>query len=107
MALIHRALYGGKAAGRDFSKHLHSCMEFLNFKSCLADPDVWIRPVIKSNGNTYYEYILLYVDDALVVSENAESILHNVLEDAAATQQTSGQTDVFVSMFVCSSDARS
>ena len=67
-ALIHHALYGGKAAGRDFRNHLCSCMEFLNFKSCLADPDVWMRPVIKSDGNTYYEYILLYVDDALVVS---------------------------------------
>ena len=73
-ALIHHALYGGKA-GRDFRNHLHSCMEFLNFRSCLADPDVWMRPAIKSNGNTYYEFILLYVDDALVVSENAESIL--------------------------------
>ena len=52
-------------------------MEFLNFKSCLADPDVWMRPAIKSDGNTYYEYILLYVDDTLMVSENAESILCN------------------------------
>ena len=78
-ALIHRALYGGKAAGRDFRNHLHSFMEFLNFKSCLADPDVWMRLAIKSDGNTYYEYILLYVDDALVVSENAESILRNEL----------------------------
>ena len=78
-ALIHHALYGGKAAGRDFRNHLRSCMEFLNFKSCLADPDVWMRPAIKSDGNTYYEYILLYVDDALVVSENAESILRNKL----------------------------
>ena len=78
-ALIHCALYGGKAAGRDFRNHLRSCMEFLNFKSCLADPDVWMRPAIKSDGNTYYEYILLYCDDALVVSENAESILSNEL----------------------------
>ena len=54
-------------------------MEFLNFKSCLADPDMWMRPAIKSNGNTYYEYILLYVDDTLVVSENAEGILRNEL----------------------------
>ena len=79
MALIHHALYGGKAAGRDFRNHLRSCMEFLNFKSCLADPNVWMRPAIKSDGNTYYEYILLYVDDTLVVSENAESILCNEL----------------------------
>ena len=78
-ALIHHALYCGKAAGRDFRNHLQSCMEFLNFKSCLADPDVWMRPAIKSDGNTYYEYILLYVDDALIVSENAESILRNEL----------------------------
>ena len=78
-ALIHRALYGGKAAGRDFRNHLCSCMEFLNFKSCLADPDIWMRAAIKSDGNTYYEYILLYVDNALAVSENAESILQNEL----------------------------
>ena len=77
--MIYCALYGGKAAGRDFRNHLRSCMEFLNFKSCLADPDVWMRPAIKSDGNTYYEYILLYVDNALVVSENAESILRNEL----------------------------
>ena len=67
------------AAGRDFRNHLCSCMEFLNFKSCLADRDMWMRPAIKSDGNTYYEYILLYVDEALVVSENAESILRNEL----------------------------
>ena len=30
-----------------------------------------------------------------------------MLEDAAATRRTSRQTDVFVSMFVCSCDARS
>ena len=49
-ALIHRALYSGKVAGRDFRNHLHSCMEFLNFKSCLADPDVWMRPQLRVMG---------------------------------------------------------
>lgn len=77
VALIHRALYGGKAAGRDFRNHLRSCMHFLNFKSCPADPDVWMRPAMKSDGSTYYEYVLLYTDDCLVLSENAESILRN------------------------------
>ena len=69
--------YGGKAAGRDFRNHLRSCMHFLNFKSCPADPDVWMRPAIKSDGSTYYDYVLLYTDDALVISENAENILRN------------------------------
>ena len=54
-------------------------MEFLDFKSCLADPDVWMRPAIKSDGNTYYEYILLYVDDALVVSEHTMKRTQEIL----------------------------
>ena len=52
-------------------------MHFLNFKSCPADPDVWMRPAIKSDGSPYYVYVLLYTDDALVVGEDAESILRN------------------------------
>ena len=77
VALIHRALYGGKSAGWDFRNHLRSCMHHLDFRPCLADPDVWMRPVQKGDGSPYYEYVLLYVDDALVVSDNAESILRN------------------------------
>ena len=74
-ALIRSALYGGKAAGRDFRNHLRSCMSHLHFQPCLADPDVWMRPAIKSDGMEYYEYVLLYTDDALVVSENSERVL--------------------------------
>jgi hypothetical protein len=79
VALIRRALYGGKSAGKDFRNHLRSCMRHLDFTSCLADPDVWMRPAKRSDGSDYYEYILLYTDDALVVSENAEQILRNEL----------------------------
>ena len=75
VGLIHQALYGGKTAGMDFRNHLRSCMHYLKFSSCPADPDVWMRPAEKSDGTTYYEYVLLYVDDALVISENAEEIL--------------------------------
>ena len=40
VALIHRALYGSKSAGKDFRNHLRSCMHHINFSSCFADPDV-------------------------------------------------------------------
>ena len=42
---------------------------------CLANPDVWMQPAQKGDGAPCYDYVLLYMDDALVVSENAESIL--------------------------------
>ena len=50
IAIIVRATHGGKASGRDFRNHLRDCMECLGFKACLADPDVWIRPTIRCNG---------------------------------------------------------
>jgi hypothetical protein len=79
VALIWRALYGGKTAGRDFRNHLRSCMRHFDFISCLADLDVWMRPARQSDGSEYYEYILLYTDDALVVSERAEHVLRREL----------------------------
>ena len=75
IGLIHRALYGDKTARKDFRNHLRSIMHYLKFLSCLADQDVWTQPAEKSDGTTYYEYVFLYVDDALVISENAEEIL--------------------------------
>ena len=50
-------------------------MRHLNFESCLADPDAWMRPAIKSDGSLHYQCVLLYTDDALVTAENAELIL--------------------------------
>jgi hypothetical protein len=79
VALIHRALYGVKSAGKDFRNHLRSRMRHLDFMSCPTDPDVWMRPAKRSNGTDYYEYILLYTDDAPVLSENAEKVLRNDL----------------------------
>ena len=71
-AHIIRALYGTKFAGRTFRNHLRACMELLNYEPCLADPDLRTRTAVNSNGSEYYEYILLYVDDALTVSENTK-----------------------------------
>ena len=54
-------------------------MKHLRFHSCKADPDVWLRESLSNDGGTYWEYILLYVDDALCISNNAENILRNEL----------------------------
>ena len=52
-------------------------MDFLGFKSKVGDPDVCILPATKQDGTEVYEYVLLYTDDCLVVSENTESIFKN------------------------------
>ena len=75
VVLIHHALYGGKKYGSDLRNHLRSCMRHLDFTSCLADPNVWMRPAKKRDGKYYYKYILLYTDYALVVSQHTEETL--------------------------------
>ena len=76
-ALIKRALYGGKTAGRDFRNHLREGMKHINFKSCLADSDVWMRPAIDTNGREYYEYVLLWTDVCLVISHRPDYVFRN------------------------------
>jgi hypothetical protein len=89
VALIHRALYGGKSAGRDSRNHLRSCMHHIGFKSCPADPDVWMRSAIKSDGTNVYGYVLLYTDDALSIGVEAESILRKEIGGVILTSSIS------------------
>ena len=77
MAIIRQALYGGKMAGRDFWIHLRSFMNFLGFKSRQGKPEVWMREAVKSDVTQYLEYVLLYVDNCLVIYDNGEKVLRN------------------------------
>ena len=79
MAVIVRALYGLKSAGASFRNHLADCMKQMGYRSCLADPDLWMKPMTrKGDGLEYYEYILLYVDDVLAIGEDPENVLKKV-----------------------------
>ena len=53
-------------------------MRQLDFELCPSDPDVWMRPSKKSDGSKYYDYVLLYTDDLLCISENKEDILRDI-----------------------------
>ena len=50
-------------------------MDIMGFTSCFSDPDVWMRQSKRGDGISYYEYVLLYVDDFLVISDNAENVI--------------------------------
>ena len=77
-ALVVRALYGLKSAGAAFCSHLASCMHELDYKSCPADPDLWMKEQTRSDGSIYYAYILCYVDDLLVIHHKPSSVLDKI-----------------------------
>ena len=64
-------------------------MKHLHFVSCLADPDVWMRKAIDIQEKEYYEYILLYTDDALVISHKPEKFLRDELGKHFGLKQAS------------------
>jgi hypothetical protein len=77
--LIVRALYGLKSAGASFRNHLADCMRHLGWTSCIADPDVWLKPETRpSNLHKFYAYCLLYLDDILVVHHDAMCSLNEI-----------------------------
>ena len=77
--MIVRALYS-KVSGRDFLYQLRICMKHLGFESCLDNPNVYMRFYTRAYGMNYYEYVILYVEDFLVISEKAEYILQKEIE---------------------------
>jgi hypothetical protein len=68
--LIVRALYGLKSSGQQWRTFLADTLQnIMGFKSSLADPDMWYRASTRSDGSKYYSYLLVYVDDILIVDE--------------------------------------
>ena len=45
------------------------------FTSCYADPDVWMRKACKADGTPYWEHVLCYVDDVLVISHCPQGVM--------------------------------
>jgi hypothetical protein len=76
--LIVRALYGLKSSGARWRDHLAAILRENGFQSSLADPDVWMRKARKPCGFLYWEYLLAYVDDILVLSHAPHAVIESL-----------------------------
>ena len=75
--IIQRALCGLKTGGAAWHAQLTEMLWSMEFIPTLADPVVWMRPASKANGFEYSKYLLVYVDDVLILSHNPEPILRH------------------------------
>ena len=74
--IIVKALYGLPGSGNAWRSTLADVLKnYLKYQPSLADPDVWYKAETKANGETYYSYILCYVDDVLIVHETPAKIM--------------------------------
>ena len=65
--VIKISIYGLKSSGAEFRDKLLILLHNIGYTPSKADPDLWMRPAIKSDGTEYYECALVYVDSVLVI----------------------------------------
>jgi hypothetical protein len=67
LLVIERALYGLRTSGARWHDRLADVLRDMGYFQCKADPDLWIL-----DGNTHYEYVLVYVDDLMCIGKNPQ-----------------------------------
>ena len=81
VVVVIRALYGLKSSALQFRNHLADTLgNKLGFKSSLADPDLWYKAATDTAGNKYYSYILVYVDDLLIIDKIPQRYMKQIQE---------------------------
>ena len=65
--VITRALYGLKTSAKAWSKFFGKSLKEMGYTPCVADPDIWMKPLINNESYSYWSYMLVYVDDCLAV----------------------------------------
>jgi hypothetical protein len=68
----------------------------LSFISSLADPDVWFCPAFKEDGCKYYEYIFVYVDNLLVLSEKPQVIMDGIGKEYRLKEVSVAKSTVYL-----------
>jgi len=87
--VIVRALYGLKTSANAWRTHLCTTLHNdMGFQYSYADNDVWMKPDVKPDGTEYYTYILIYVDDILIVSDDPSRYMKQ-LQSAYYVKETS------------------
>ena len=94
--IVVRALYGLKISGASFMAFLAERLDEMGFKYSVPDPDVWYRETKKSASEEYYDYILVYVDDLLVISLDERSIILEVAEKFRSKKDNIGPPAVYL-----------
>ena len=96
VCVMVRALYGLKSSGASWHATLAELLRNLGFEDTKADPDVWRRPSVKENGDAYYELVLIYVDDILIISKKSRKIMEQINESFEVKPESIGPPSTYL-----------
>ena len=77
--IIVRSIYGLKNAGAAFRSHLAQYLWALEYQSCDADPDLWMKAEYRlDNKLEYNSYILCYVVGIICIHHDPYGVLNKL-----------------------------
>lgn len=94
--LVVRAAYGLRGSGKAFRDHMAATLRDAGYVSSKADPDVYMRKQCKPGGYEYWEYVLTYVDDILVVSHNPGETMKHLQERYTLKEGSVKEPDTYL-----------
>ena len=94
--LIVRALYALKSSGQAWRTHFAQTLGSLGFKLSFANPDVWYCPGVKPNGEEFYTYLLVYVDDILCIDIDQMRYLRQIEKSFKIKEGSIGPPEVYL-----------
>ena len=74
--IVTKALYGLKSASASFRSYVADALDNIGYQSSPADPDVWLRPSVKPDGEECCYYVMTYVDDLIAVGVNPKETMN-------------------------------
>ena len=94
--VVVRALYGLKSSAKAWRNFFAKSLDDLGYKSCPANPDVYMKPEAKADGSTYYSYLLVYVDDCLLIHHDPKIIMERLKKSYDLKGDAYGRPDRYL-----------
>ena len=67
----------------------------LGFKYSLSESDLWTKASITSSGSKYYAYILVYVDDILIIDKDTSEHMDTLRDNYIVKPSSIGEPKLY------------
>ena len=72
-------------------------MHHLVFFTCPANLDLWMKPMARPDGGfIYYAYVIIYVDDVMVIHHDVYSVLRIIDKYFKINPSSIGDPDIYL-----------
>jgi hypothetical protein len=78
VCVVVHSQYGLKSAGAAFRSSLAQILRDLGYEFSRADPDVWMRKVVRDDGHQYYEMLFVCVNNILALSHRVRDAIEEI-----------------------------